>query len=107
MQERIFAGVFPCGISYADKEREKDGDFARLAFLYFASLELRFEKDCPASLRPEIEADAATIQARRGEHYQTSTTGQTVLLGSELPTPTFPSGKVTTDSTRRVWAKAE
>lgn len=84
MQERIFAGVFPFGISYADKEREKDGDYARLAFLDFASLRLKVEPDCPAHLRHEIEVDAAKIQARRGESFQVSTAGQTVLLGSEL-----------------------
>ena len=83
--DRIFAGVFPTGIYYADKQREKGGDWARLACLRFDTLELTFESDCPRSLRPFIEAAAAKVQARKGEQYQVSTAGQTVLLGSALP----------------------
>lgn len=79
--DRIFSGVYPCGISYADRCREKHGDYARLAFLSYATLELRVEDDCPAELRPLIEADAAAIQAKRGQLFQISTSGQTVLLG--------------------------
>lgn len=82
MNERIFAGVFSTGIGYADRAREKHGDWARLAFLSFSTLELVIEKDCPAALRADIEANAAKIQARRGEQYQVSTCGQTITLGS-------------------------
>ena len=83
MADRIFAGVSPGGIVYADRTREVGGDYKRLAFLPFKSLELEFERDCPHELRPAIEADAATIQARRGEYFQISTCGQGVLLGEE------------------------
>jgi hypothetical protein len=79
---RLFIRVFPCGISYADRHHEEHGDYESLAFLPYDSLNLEFRKGCPAELRAEITASAAAIQARKGEHYQVSTCGQTVLLGS-------------------------
>ena len=79
--ERLFVGVYPAGISYADRSREKHGDYARCAFLPFGSLKLEVEPDCPRDLRAFIVKDAAKIQARRGEQYVVSGSGQTVLLG--------------------------
>jgi hypothetical protein len=79
--ERLFVGVFPTGISYADRSREKHGDYARCAFLPFGSLQLEIEPDCPRDLKALIVKDAKKIQARRGEHYVVSGAGQTVLLG--------------------------
>jgi len=79
--DRLFVGVFPAGLSYADRSRDVRGDYARLAFLPYATLVLNIETDCPPDLREEIVAHAATIQARRGEEFQISTCGQTVLLG--------------------------
>jgi hypothetical protein len=79
--ERLFIGVYPTGISYADRSREKHGDYARCAFLSFRTLDLEIEPDCSAALRTLIVKDAAKIQARRGEQYQVSASGQTVLLG--------------------------
>jgi len=81
MSDRIFTGIYPCGISYADRHRQKGGDYARLAFLPYDSLELKIEADCPPELRKQIEDDAATIQARRGDLFQVSWAGQTVTLG--------------------------
>lgn len=78
---RLFVGIFPAGISYADRGRELHGDYAKLAFLAFATLELRVCDGCPAELRAEIEAHAATIQARRGEAFEVTASGQTVILG--------------------------
>lgn len=80
----IFAGCFPTGIVYANRRVEEHGDYKRLAFLSFASLELSIEKDCPAELRDHILADAASVQAKRGETYKVSSCGQTVLLGSAI-----------------------
>lgn len=80
-ESRLFVGVYPAGIVYADRKREKHGDYARCAFLDYATLTLEVEKDCPAKLREEITLDAAKIQARRGQEFQVSTCGQTVLLG--------------------------
>lgn len=81
LAERIFAGIYPEGIVYADRHRERGGDYARLAFLSFGTLKLEIEKDCPEELRPRIVADAERIQARKGERFQISTSGQTITLG--------------------------
>jgi hypothetical protein len=80
---QLFIGVFPCGISYTDRHHEKHGDYKSLAFLPYSSLVLEFRKDCPAEFRSEIIASAAAIQVRKGEQYQISGCGQTVLLGGE------------------------
>jgi hypothetical protein len=100
MQERIFAGCFSTGIGYADRKVEVHGDYKHLAFLAFSTLELSFEKNCPLSFRAEIVADAAFIQAKRGEEFRVSTCGQTVLLGSAgffvaiaQSTPTLADGR--------------
>ena len=79
--DRLFIGVFPTGISYADTSREKHGDYARCAFLSFSTLRLEFEPDCPAALRREIEQHAKTIQAKRGEAYPIDSSGHTIILG--------------------------
>jgi len=84
LRQRLFAGAYPCGIVYADRAREKGGDYARLAFLPYDTLVLDVRADCPAALRTLIEADAAVIQAQRGQPFQVSTVGQTVLLGRAL-----------------------
>lgn len=89
LRSRLFAGVFPAGIGYCDTSKEEDGDFLSVAFLPFASLELDVRR--PRSpLLPLIREDAAKIIARRGEQYQVSTCGQTVLLGGPLPTSLAP-----------------
>lgn len=81
MSDRIFCGVYPCGLVYADRSREKHGDYVRLAFLPYHTLELELERDCPAELRADIEASAAAMQAKRGQPFAISTTGQYVRLG--------------------------
>jgi hypothetical protein len=53
LNKRIFIGVFPCGLSYADRQVERDGDYARLAFLGFSDLKLDFDKQCPESTQPK------------------------------------------------------
>jgi len=83
MSDRLFIGIFPCGIAYADRHREKHGDYARLAFLPYDTLQLEVEQDCPADLRTLIEADAASIQSRRGDLFQISSCAQTVTLGGQ------------------------
>ncbi|WP_321943690.1 hypothetical protein [Paraburkholderia tropica] len=84
MTVRLFAGVSPTGILYADRHREEHGDYAHLAFLCFAKLELQLEPGCPRELQATIAGHAAQIQARRGEAYRISSTGQTVTLGHAL-----------------------
>jgi len=71
--------------SRSNRRHEDQEELCSNVFLLdFASLRLKVEPDCPADLRHEIEVDAARIQARRGESFQVSAVGQTVLLGSEL-----------------------
>ncbi len=82
--DRFFSGVYPTGIVYADRQTEEHGDYKRLAFLSFSTLEPDVKQDCPADLRKRIEDDASAIQGRRGENYQISTSGQAVKLGFAL-----------------------
>ena len=81
VKDRIFSGIYPTGVSYADRWKEKDGDYKRLAFLSFSSLELKIETDCPQDLRAQIKEDAAKIQAQRGQQFRISQAGQTITLG--------------------------
>lgn len=76
------AATFPTGISYADRLVEVKGDYKRLAFLPFDTLVLEWSATrVPQDVRDHIVPDAARIQARRGEDYQVSSSGQTVRLG--------------------------
>ena len=85
VQDKLFIGVYPCGLVYADRSREEGGDYARLAFLDYATLALDIKDNCPADLRKEVTEHAAGMQGRQGEPYQISSAGQTVTLGSRLP----------------------
>lgn len=84
LAERIFSGIYPCGIVYADKQKEKAGDYKRLAFLSYSTLELDLETDCPFDLQLIILNDAKRIQGLKGQPFQISTCGQTVTLGSAM-----------------------
>lgn len=87
MQSRIFSCVYPTGIVYADRQRQKSGDYARLAFLSFSTLELEFSTDCPRELVAQIEDDAERLQMRAGQDFQVSCSGQTITLGWAKCTP--------------------
>jgi hypothetical protein len=80
LADRLFAGVYPGGISYADRAREEHGDYAKVAFLPFDTLELVIYKP-KSPLLPLVREDAAKIIARRGEQFQVSASGQHVKLG--------------------------
>ena len=82
--DRLFSGVFPEGILYADRLVDDGGDYKRLGFLPFANLVLQLESDCPPDLAERIRTDAGRIQALKGEQYQISTSGQTITLGYKL-----------------------
>lgn len=81
-QESLFIGCFPTGLGYADRRRERHGDYQHVARVSFATLQLELEKDCPADLVPLVKAHHASMEARRGEEYQVSMCGQSVILGS-------------------------
>jgi hypothetical protein len=76
----LFIGVFPTGVGYADTRVEEYGDYKVVAFLSFSTLELEIRAP-KSDLLPRIKADAASIQARRGQEFIVSGCGQTVLLG--------------------------
>ncbi len=84
LDDRIFVATLATGIGYADRTREEHGDWKRLAILFFSDLRADIEPDCPADLESQIRSHRATIQARRGELYQVSTSGQTITRGHAL-----------------------
>jgi hypothetical protein len=79
---RLFIGIFPAGIVYADRRREECGDYQRVAFLPYRSLQLEINPRAHKQLAKQAVQHAATIQARRGEQFQISSSGQTVTLGN-------------------------
>lgn len=79
ISKRLFIGVFPGGISYADRETEEYGDYKKLAFLPYDTLELRFYHDCPEMLKDFIKNDASRYHT--GQTFAISASGQTALLG--------------------------
>lgn len=79
----LFIGIFPAGISYADRSRERDGDYMRIAFLPFDTLKLEWRANqMPAAMRKQIERHARAMTKKRGQDFQVSQAGQTVRLGS-------------------------
>lgn len=86
---RLFAAKYPTGIFFADKTREVGGDYARLASIDYARLELTIDETCPADLRQVIENQARAMQVQRGQQYQISTSGQTITLGNALDEDEF------------------
>lgn len=78
-------GYFPAGLVWADRATEVKGDYKRLVFSSYRALELTVERDCLPLLRKVIEAYASDVQRRRGERLQTSSCGQSVVLGHLLP----------------------
>lgn len=82
LDARIFSCVMSGGlVSYSDKYVEVDGDYKRLASLDLGTLELAFRGTVRPDMRAWIKADAAKIQAKRGQQFQVSGAGQTVTLG--------------------------
>ena len=83
LNARIFSGNYPTGIVWADRYKEEHGDYKKLAYLNYRTLELEIEKSCPKELIPIIQADAKLVQDKKGEQYQVSGSGQTVTLGGK------------------------
>lgn len=81
--DRLFIGMFPTGISYADRQRERNGDYMRVAFLPFSTLELEWSPGRhPPELRKEVEKHAAAMMRRHGQAFRVDSAGHTVTLGS-------------------------
>jgi len=84
LTESLFIGIRPAGISYADRAREEHGDYARVAFLDYDTLTFKAEAGALPELVEEARKHAEGIQALRGQPFEVSTCGQTVLLGRLL-----------------------
>lgn len=81
MRNRLFIGIYPTGIVYADRRIEVRGDYKKLAYLSFDLRTRTIEKDCPAQLETLIRADMEAVIAMRGEKFEVSECGQYVILG--------------------------
>lgn len=90
---RLFEGVYPTGIVYADRSQEVDGDYKRIAFLPYSTLKIEWEPDAPAELRDEVEWAARVVIAQRGKDFPISASGQTVRLGKRNPLGRNPGSK--------------
>jgi hypothetical protein len=77
---RLFVGVFPTCIVYADRMRELDSDYLTLARLPYRTLVLEWaDVTMPPELRAAIERDAARMAARKGERFSISGNASVVL----------------------------
>ncbi len=81
---RLFCGVFPEGFSWADRAKQERGDYKKVAFLSFRDLKFTVY-DPKSPLLETVKREAAKLQARRGERFETSASGQGVTLGYGLP----------------------
>lgn len=82
--DRLFCGLYPTGIVYADSGRAGAGDYKRLAYLNYATLKLDLEPDCLPEFKVLIEADAELLRESQGTNYQIAGNAS-VILGSALP----------------------
>jgi hypothetical protein len=76
----LFIGIHSTCVCYCDKSKEEDGDFKTIARLFFDALELKIYEP-QSTLLPKIREHAAEIQVRKGQEFQVSGCGQTVILG--------------------------
>lgn len=81
LKDRLFIGVFPCAIVYADRAVEVDRDYKRVASLPYRELALQVA-DPKSPLLPLIRKHAKTIIARRGKRFSIDGCGKAITLGS-------------------------
>lgn len=80
MLERLFIGIYPAGIVYADRAKEEHGDYRKIAFLPYDTLSLVVY--VPGhDLLPDVETHAAIIAKRKGKKFATDKCGHYVTLG--------------------------
>lgn len=90
--DRLFIGMYPTGVVYADRSREISGDYVRLAFMPYDTLNVRIDRNCPPDLREEIRAEAKRFQDKQGESIPIG--GGYIHLGSDYETaPRWKTGK--------------
>ena len=80
--QRLFMSIYSTGICYADRHREENGDYRRVAFLGFSDLKLKIS-DPKSPLLDEVRRDADAIIARRGQDFEIDACGHTVTLGGQ------------------------
>ena len=78
--DRLFVGVYPTGLIYCDCGRTVNGDYPRLAILFYADLRLQFEQGVSARWQTRIKAHASQYHA--GDIMPVSTCGQTITWGT-------------------------
>jgi len=78
---RLFACIYPGGIAYSDRTKEEHGDYKKVAFLSFKTLVVEPAKNANKELLAAAMLDAKKIQARKGENFQVSSSGQYITLG--------------------------
>jgi hypothetical protein len=83
-KEDLFIGNFPTGFVYANMAKEVAGDYQRLAYLNYSTLQLEVEKACPAELLTHIRAHHEAMLARRHTVYPIAGNASVVLGGSDL-----------------------
>jgi hypothetical protein len=89
--DRLFIGIYPAGIVYADRKIEEHGDYRRVAFLPYDTLVLECRAIADKGLVAQARTHAATIQAKQGERFSISSTGQYVILGTRVTgQPSYP-----------------
>lgn len=80
---RLFQGVYSCGMVYADRAVERDGDYRRLAFLPYDTLQIEYENDCPELWRPFLEQKVAEMLARAGQPFALAQ-NMSITLGTKI-----------------------
>lgn len=82
----IAAFVMPTGISWVDTSQDgpRTGDWTKVGHLFFSDLRVEIPKGTPRAVEEDVRRRAAVIQAKRGEQYQISGSGQTITLGHAL-----------------------
>ena len=80
-EDRLFIGCYPTGLVYADRGVEEHGDYKRLAYLNYATLEADLEENIPDFLLERINNHIAKMKSMAGTSYQIA--GNVgVILGS-------------------------
>lgn len=83
-KDDLFIGNFPTGLVYANKAKEIAGDYQRLAYLNYRTLQLEIEKACPAELLVHIKSHHAEIMKLRHTVYPIAGNMQVVLGDTDL-----------------------
>lgn len=107
LKDRLFIGMFPAALVYADRGIEEHGDYRRLASLSYDTLELSIN-DPRSALIPLVIEHARRYQARRGERISIAG-NMTALLGRTLKTddPIPPDREWLDRYTRERYARAD